>query len=797
MWQDAMWIGVPKSELQKWNILEGDLTGRFAYYRCEIEVKQKAKLVINITANSRYRLWVNEQPVLSGPCKGDLTRQYYETVDLSEHLKIGKNIFAVQVLYNQAYTAVKQTDERAGIFGVLTPGGGHRLAVEGSLIDENSKTIGCLTTGKADWRVWLDGSYYLKSYKITENLGAVCEEPDFRRIPADWKKANFDTANWCKACVLEKVKYDGFWKFVGLLPRFIMKQREIPLLYEEKSSFDKEIETSVIRKTNIFEYGEILVPIGEKKKILLDAGKIVNGYPVFVFNAGKDAMVKICYFEKFTSKEKQIRRDDAEHGTYDGITDQLILNGEQLEYTPFWYRTFRFIVIEVESAGEEVHIKLPYYLKTGYPLEKKAEVKSSDTWVQNIWDLCTRTLENCMMETYMDCPYYEQMQFPMDTRLQALFTYMISGDTRLAKKALEDYHCSMTPEGLIPGKYPSAYTQIISTFSLHYIFMLKEYYWQTGELETVRKYFPDIDQILLYYESRIGEDGLVGKLDYWQFVDWQPAWEKYAGVPEALNYGPSTIINLMYCYALQCAAELNEAASRVGMAAEYCDKRKRILEIIQKSCWDEEREMYQEGPGFEQYTCYAQAWAVLNDLPDKVMEQKMLQHAATETDVLKCTFSTSYEWFRACEKAGVYEYTRKDLEQWIHLPEEGCTCCPETPGESRSECHAWSSLPMYELICTIAGIRPENAGWKSVRIEPHMNGLKDLCGTAVTPYGMIEFDYRQSVLPNEQEQWEYRLKLPEGLRGVFVEENGKSTELLSGLNCVIKKRIREKIHLDN
>ena len=162
----------------------------------------------------------------------------------------------------------------------------------------------------------------------------------------------------------------------------------------------------------------------------------------------------------------------------------------------------------------------------------------------------------------MDCPYYEQMQFPMDTRLQAMFTYCVSTDVRLARKALEDYHCSMIPEGLIHGKYPSAYPQIISTFSLHYIYMLREFYEQTGEAETVKKYLPDIDMILTYYDRKIGDDGLVGRLGYWEFVDWQPAWAETGGIPAALQEGPSTIINLMYALALRNAAELNRIFGR-------------------------------------------------------------------------------------------------------------------------------------------------------------------------------------------------------------------------------------------
>ena len=111
------------------------MTGRFAYYRCEEELPADVKLTLDISANSRYRLWINGKSVLSGPCKGDKLRHYYETVDVSGYLKEGKNFFAVQVLYCEEEAAVMQTDERAAIYGVLTPGGGHRLAVEGEAYD--------------------------------------------------------------------------------------------------------------------------------------------------------------------------------------------------------------------------------------------------------------------------------------------------------------------------------------------------------------------------------------------------------------------------------------------------------------------------------------------------------------------------------------------------------------------------------------------------------------------------------------------------------------------------------------
>lgn len=808
MWKDAVWLGVPQCELEKWKILNGDLTGRFAYFRCELELPEEEtyELVTEITANSRYRLWVNDCPVLSGPCKGDLYRQYYETVDLSRYLVPGKNVFAVQVLYNDPYTAVSQTDERAAIFSVYAPGGGHRLAVEGKVTDTGGNAVADITTGEAEWKVYLDGSYYLKSSEITENLGAVIEETDLRNIPVHWKEKEFDSNNWSIPDELEPVREDGFRKSVGLVPRFRITERPIPLLYERLGSFDKVYTRSVLKKDQPglesvmpedapvwsalpegAEKEKIAIPAGEGLEILFDAETEKNGYLSFDFDGGCGRTVRITYFEKFVSKDELIHIDDLGQGEISGLTDTVILDGSSLKFEPFWYRTFRFVFIQVEPGKESVTVGSPFFRKTGYPLEVVSEVRSSEKWVEDVWDICVRTLENCMTETYMDCPYYEQMQFPMDTRLQAMFNYSVSTDVRLARKALEDYHCSMTPDGLIHGKYPSAYCQIISTFSLHYIYMLREYYIQTGDVETVRRYLPDVDSILGYYDRKITENGLAGRLGYWEFVDWRPAWDKTGGTPTALREGPSTIINLMYAYALECGAQLNQAAKREGMAGEYKERKKAVLTAVRQLCWDEKRQMYREGPRFKQYSRHAQAWAVLNDMGTAEEQKQMLKNAAEGEDVIPCSFATSYEWFRALEKTGMYEVTKADMEVWKALPLIGnttCPECPEEPGKSRSECHAWSALPLYEMIRCMAGIRPAQPGWRSVEISPHMEYVNDLEGKAATPVGTVGFSYRKLGGGITQ----YDLSLPENIDGVFVTEEGKRYPLHGGKTYCFKER---------
>ena len=67
MWKEASWLGVPRAEIEEKQIYQGDMNGRFALYRLKIELEEPAELVMDISANSRYRLWINERPVRPMP----------------------------------------------------------------------------------------------------------------------------------------------------------------------------------------------------------------------------------------------------------------------------------------------------------------------------------------------------------------------------------------------------------------------------------------------------------------------------------------------------------------------------------------------------------------------------------------------------------------------------------------------------------------------------------------------------------------------------------------------------------
>ena len=101
--------------------------------------------------------------------------------------------------------------------------------------------------------------------------------------------------------------------------------------------------------------------------------------------------------------------------------------------------------------------------------------------LSKIWDVGWRTARLCAHETYMDTPYWEQLQYVGDTRIQALLSLYVGGDDRLVKNAIELFDESRMPDGLTQSRYPTMLPQIIPPFSLFWIGMMHDLYTWGGD----------------------------------------------------------------------------------------------------------------------------------------------------------------------------------------------------------------------------------------------------------------------------------------------------------------------------
>jgi hypothetical protein len=121
------------------------------------------------------------------------------------------------------------------------------------------------------------------------------------------------------------------------------------------------------------------------------------------------------------------------------------------------------------------------------PFERRARLEADDPGLARIQEVGWRTARLCAHETYMDCPYYEQLQYVGDTRIQALVSLYNSGDARLMRNAIDQIDDSRISSGATMSRYPTRLPQFIPSFSLWWIGMLHDYWWYVDDPAFVRR----------------------------------------------------------------------------------------------------------------------------------------------------------------------------------------------------------------------------------------------------------------------------------------------------------------------
>ena len=243
------------------------------------------------------------------------------------------------------------------------------------------------------------------------------------------------------------------------------------------------------------------------------------------------------------------------------------------------------------------------------------------------------------------------------------------------------------------------------------------------------------------FNTLINKDGLVGTTPYWPFTDWVPGWD--CGVPEGGRSEPITVSCLIYATALEAAAEICRATERTALADEYTQRQSRMIANVNKHCFDRERGLYRDTPSKRNFSEHTTIWAVLSGAVTGNAASELMEKTMNE-NVAKCSFSMNYYMFRALEKSGCYKYSEKIMDGWQKMLDMHCTTWCENPDNPRSECHGWSSAPIYEMSALCLGVCPDSNGFGSIKIKPVTNGLDWAKGTVPTPHGVISVEWKKS-----------------------------------------------------
>jgi len=758
---NASWISCPG--------IDGREYGVYHFRRTVMLDAKPSRFVIHVSADNRYRLWVNGHSICSGPARGDLTHWNFETVDIAAYLHPGQNTVAALVWNMGVYAPVAQISNRTAF-----------------LLQGDGATEKLVNTDRR-WKVVRDSAYSpcstdngprLRTYMVIGPGDSV----DGARYAWGWEQPDFDDSRWAAAAEVGTPSpwgtgSDNWWTLVPRgIPLMEERMQRIPVVRRvgDPSGFEDARGMLTGRRS-------LTIPPHTTSTMLLDQSYNTVAYPELTVSGGKGSIIRLTYAESLFDKDgKKGNRGATDGKTISGNYDVFVADGgARRTFRPLWVRTYRYVQLDITTGDDSLLIDDLYGTYTGYPFERKATFTSSDPSLQAIWDVGWRTARLCAGETYFDCPYYEQLQYEADTRIQCLISLYVAGDDRLMRKALLDFYHSRIPEGLTQGRYPSSRFQVIPPFSLWWIVMIHDYWMLRKDDPFVRQFLPAVRGVLDWFEGHVDTTrGMLGPMPWWGFVDWADAFE--GGSPPGASDGHSAVISLQYAYTLKQAADLFDYfGGQYGYAAQRC--RKLATDLCRGTfgaCFDKNKGEMANTPEKTSFSQHAGILAVLAGAIPPANRSAAMEKILADVTLQQATFYFRFYLMQAMKATGMADRYYSQLGPWRDMLKIGLTTFAEKPEPTRSDCHAWSASPDYDFLATICGIMPDAPGFGRVLIRPALGDLREVEGSMPHPRGMIRVQLRRAVTGIAGE-----VELPPGVTGRFMY-GGKEIPLHGGKQTI-------------
>jgi alpha-L-rhamnosidase len=709
------------ADAQGWITHPGvDATPVVLHFRREVSLEQvPVKLPVAVTADNRFILFVNGKRVASGPSTGTLQSWREATVDLAPFLVRGHNVVSATVWNFGAFAPAHQQSVATGfrLEGALfATGAGWRVRRDaGRTATDPKKEIG--------WNYYVAGA--------PENIDAG--------------KAVWD--------VTEPQTTSVEW--VDAVPASAAAERRLisdPLPPQSYRAADTgAVVRSSIAGGDRFPASPLTIPAKTTAKLLLRRDAMISAYPELDVTGGRGARIRLEYGEAlYDAADRKGDRDLVGDRKLRGFHDTFLADGQPRTFAPLWWRTFRFVEIEVTTRNEPLTLRGLRLHETGYPFAQAASFASNDEELNRIWEIGWRTLRVDAHETFMDSSYWEQLQYTGDTRLQMLITYAVSGDARLARQAIDAFAESDVDGGLMQGAYPSRLPNVIATFSFAWIGMLADWSLEQPDREILVRHLPRVRRVLAWFEPLRNQQGLLGKNPQWNFIDWSgQRWDDRDSFPSWGAANGSCLMTAMWLGALRQGAALETAHGDPKMAMDYAAKAANAREAIRAHCWDGARGLFADDGDRKVFSQHMNVFAVLYDIAAREEALPILERITQPgrgIDAPAGMYSSTYyfAWYlvRAFEHAGRADRYFELLRSWRELLALNYTTWPETREQPRSDTHAWSAHPTADLLGLVAGIRPGSPGYARVRIAPQLGSLEWLEATAATPHGPVQVKYR-------------------------------------------------------
>ena len=445
------------------------------------------KLIANISADSKYWLYINGDVVVSeggvkrGPNKNS---SYYDSIDIAPFLKEGENTLCALVWYWDNETSYSYNSSGQG----------------GFLFEAKNSDVSIVSD--KSWKVkrnpaFVNSPLYPPNYRLPEYSIYY----DARKDIGDWINKNYDVSSWENAT---EYNIGGEGAYGKLYPRGIPFLKDFGLKNYENS---KDYENYTVNKA-----------LGEKVTVNIPYNAQLTPYLKIIAPAGKKIRI--------TTENTLIGAVSTTYITKEGEQEFEALgwfNGEHITY-------------KIPKGVTIVSLK---YRETGYNSSFCGDFKCDDEFLNSLWQKSLRTLYVTMRDNFMDCPDRERAQWWGDVTSEMIMTMysMDSNSYLLYQKGVEAMLSHIDDTKILQTVVPISGDYFeLPVQQLAGIVGFYTYYEYTGDKAFLEKIYPASLNYLKLWE--IDKNNLVvHRSGSWDWPDWgnkadmtaiENAWVYYA-----------------------------------------------------------------------------------------------------------------------------------------------------------------------------------------------------------------------------------------------------------------------------
>lgn len=693
---------------------------RWLAFRQAFELDQipAGPVTARIACDSKYWLWINgalvvfEGQLKRGPNRTD---SYFDTVDLSRHLRAGRNQIAVLVWHWGRHSYSHNDSGRAG------------LVFEARVGDEIWRTDGT-------WRCQPHPAHgETAEPHPNRRLAEQNIHFDARDDITGWTSIGYDDSAWPAAQTFGRP---------AVAPWGRLHPRPIPLWadsglqdYPSRSAFPDPATGGTIvarlpHNANITPWLEVEGPAGRLIDLRTDnyeGGSEPNVRAEYVTREGRQSFESLGW-----------------------------MNGHEVRYTV--------------PPGVTVHAVK--YRETRYDADRIGAFTCDDAALNTLWQKAARTLEVTMRDTYMDCPDRERAQWWGDVVNElgeAFYVFDCVKGPALARKGMLELAAWQKPDGTLFSPVPTGAVEDASPsdWKVHGVssselpaqmlasvgwYGFWTYYRYTGDRETIAQVYPAVRRYLALWQ--LDSDGLVKRRrGGWDWTDW------------GTHIDATVCRNAWFHLALRGAAEMADLLGENADAARYRAQMETIRAAFNRAFWTGAQ--YRAPDYFGETDDRANALAVVAGLagPDqhKALRKVFAKQRHASPYMEKYVLEALYRMDAPDEAmARMKSRWAAQIASPLTTLWEGWGLGKEGYGGGTYN-HAWSGGALTALSEFASGVTPTAPGWKQFHVRPQPGSLRRLHSVTPTPAGAVTLDFSAEA----NGHWTLTIEVPDQLPGTL------------------------------